>query len=170
MSISTTGLSQIGEVADIMENIIDLLKALYVILTEQQDALVKGDVEKITQKANDQIEIIRKISEIERRRKSLLRSISAESGRTSDIEFTELLEIAGEAYRARLENISSAMKEVLQALGRVNRQNSMLIRQSLSYIDRTLKMIAGEDGLSKVYTESGAVKSQTGRLAIDSKF
>ena len=47
--------------------------------------------------------------------------------------------------------------------------NNMLISQSLSYIDRTLKMIAGEDPTSKVYTSTGELKCRTGRIAMDRK-
>ena len=66
-----------------------------------------------------------------------------------------------------LGDLREALREVIEAIGRVNRQNDTLIRQSLSYIDRTLKLVAGEDAASTVYTLNGEVKCPTGQIVLN---
>jgi len=146
-----------------------LLQELHKSLAAQQDALVKGNVEEINKSVEGQIATLSRIAELERERVSLLREIrSDDTGEKTDITLTSLMEIAPE-HGERLREMRSALKDVLEAIGKVNKHNGMLINQSLSYIGKTLRTIAGEDTSSTVYTSDGDLSCPTGRLAVDRK-
>jgi flagellar biosynthesis/type III secretory pathway chaperone len=144
-----------------------LLKDLHTTLAIQQEALVGGNVEEIRQSVEGQIETLSEISKLERKRTALLDALElGETDETNDTTLTHLIEVAPQ-HAERLREVRQALKEVLEAIGTLNKHNGMLINQSLSYIGKTLRMIAGEDTSSTVYTVDGDVTCPTGRLAVD---
>jgi flagellar biosynthesis/type III secretory pathway chaperone len=146
-----------------------LLRDLHATLAAQQQALVRGDVQEIKHTVEGQIAALSKIAKLERERISLLEAVqSGDHADTQAVTLNHLIEAAPEHGR-RLREVRAALKDVLEAIGTVNRHNGMLINQSLSYINKTLRMIAGEDTSSTVYTPDGGVTCPTGRLAVDRK-
>ncbi len=144
-----------------------LLQHLHATLAAQQNALVQGNVEEIRQSVEGQIATLGEISDLERERGSLLGVILSGDGK-QDVTLSHLIEAAPQ-HGERLREVRSALRDVLEAIGTLNKHNSMLIGQSLSYIGKTLRMIAGEDTSSTVYTADGGVTCPTGRLAVDRK-
>jgi len=147
----------------------DLLGELHAALAGQQGALQKGDAEGIKKSVEVQIAVLSKISGLERERVALVSML--QSGRDcggEDLTLTFLIEFAPQ-HAERLREVRAALADVLKAIGTLNRHNSMLINQSLSYISKTLRMIAGEDTSSTVYTPAGDVTCATGQLAVDRK-
>jgi flagellar biosynthesis/type III secretory pathway chaperone len=145
-----------------------LLEQLHGQLAAQQQALVRGNVEEIKQTVEGQIATLSEIQKLERERMSLLDVLESGEETGQGITLSRLIEVAPQ-HGERLSQVRSALKEVLDAIGTLNRHNGMLINQSLSYIGKTLKMIAGEDKASTVYTPQGDVTCPTGRLAVDRK-
>jgi flagellar biosynthesis/type III secretory pathway chaperone len=147
----------------------DLLQELHTLLAAQQQALVRNDVEDIKQSVEGQIATLSEISKLERERVSLLGAIhSGEADDRGDVTLSHLIEVAPE-HGGRLREVRTALKDVLDAIGTLNKHNGMLINQSLSYIGKTLRTIAGEDTSSTVYTSDGDLTCPTGRLAVDRK-
>ena len=146
----------------------DILRELHTHLTIQQDALVKGDVGAIRQSVEGQIAALSRVAKLERERVSTLEAIQADKGDEKDITLGYLISAAPE-HGERLKEVRAALKDVLEAIGKVNKHNGLLINQSLSYIGKTLRTIAGEDTSSTVYTSDGDISCPTGRLAVDRK-
>lgn len=144
----------------------ELLEDLHRLLAAQQDALVKGKVEDIKQSVEGQIATLSELSKLERDRIYLLGKLQMDGGGEEDLTLTNLIELAPE-HGERLREVRAALKDVVEAIGTLNKHNGMLINQSLSYISKTLKTIAGEDKASTVYTSDGEVTCPTGRLAVD---
>lgn len=157
----------LSKLVDILSGEVDLLRNLYYALKEEQDALVRGDAEGIKDRVEGQIGIIKELAALEDERKAAFRAMCPEEPTDSDINFDTVLGLAGGEQAEHLERMRSSMREVLKSLGEVNRQNDVLIRQSLSYVDRTLRALAGETAGSEVYNASGALQSATGQIAVD---
>ncbi len=157
----------LSKLVDILNGEVKLLKKLHSALKDEQDALVRGDAEGIRDRVEGQIGIIKDLAALEQERKVVFSAVSPEEGADYEIKFDTIIGLAGEAQAARLETMRSSMREVLKSLGEVNRQNEVLIRQSLSYVDRTLRALAGDTAGSEVYNASGALRSATGQIAVD---
>jgi flagellar biosynthesis/type III secretory pathway chaperone len=156
----------VEDLTDILETEIELLRRLHALLAEEQAALVRGDVEKIRETVEGQIGVLSEISGLEDKRLSALAVLSPNGASPEETKLQRIIEAAPQ-YAARLTSVRNALREVLEAIGAINGHNGMLINQSLSYIDRTLKSIAGEDPSSKVYTDRGELRCRTGRIAVD---
>ncbi len=159
----------LAKVVDILTVEVDLLRKLQSALEEEQKALVRGDVEAVKDGVEGQIRFITDLAGLEEERKATFRALSTDGAPGSEIKLDAIIELAGGPEAERLEAVRSSMREVLKSLGEVNRQNDVLIRQSLSYVNRTLRALAGENAGSEVYDAKGGLKSATGQIAVDRK-
>ena len=157
----------LSKLVDILSGEVDLLRKLYSALKDEQDALVRGDAEGIKDGVEGQIGIITDLAGLEEERRAAFRGMCPEEAPDSEIKLETIIDLAGGAQAEHLETMKSSMREVLKSLGEVNRQNDVLIRQSLSYVDRTLRALAGENAGSEIYNASGAIRSATGQIAVD---
>jgi flagellar biosynthesis/type III secretory pathway chaperone len=145
----------------------EILQGLHNLLAAQQQELVRGNTEGIKQSVEGQIETLGEISNLERERVSLLGALRLDGeDQKEDVTLSRLIEIAPQ-HGDRLREVRLALKEVLEAIGTLNQRNGMLINQSLAYIGKTLRAMAGEDKSSTVYTADGDLTCTTGRLAVD---
>ena len=159
----------LAKVVDILSQEVDLLRKLHSALENEQNALVRGDVEGIRERVEGQIDIIKDLAGLEEERRAAFRAVCPDGAPDAEVEFDTIVGLAGGAEAEHLETMRSSMREVLRSLGAVNRQNDVLIRQSLSYVDRTLRALAGEKASSEVYDSSGGLKNATGQIAVDRK-
>jgi flagellar biosynthesis/type III secretory pathway chaperone len=146
---------------------VDLLWRLCSVLEAEQRALVIGDVEHLREHVEAQIALIKEVAALEDERRRLVGDPLPRADSAGPVKLSELAEGAPDDEAASLDGVRAALREVLAALGKVNANNSMLIKQSLSYIDRALTMAAGEDTASSVYTPNGDVKCPTGQIALN---
>ena len=154
---------------EILGEEVDLLRRLHSTLENEQQGLVNGDVESIQKYVESQISILSDVSRLEDERMATLRPLGPPGEESQASKLEMLIEGAPEQEAQSLQEIRASLREVLEGIGSVNKHNGMLISQSLSYIDRTLKMIAGEDSSSTVYTAEGRVTSRIGQIAVDRK-
>ncbi len=159
-------IARLNDLVTILNEEVDLLARLHSTLLAQQQALVDGDVEQVTATVEEQIEILRAIGAIEEKRTAILASENHE-GDVTKLKLDHLIDAAPDYLASELSRTKQALKNVLDAIGRVNTQNGMLINQSLAYIDNTIKLVAGEDRTSAVYTPQGDVKRTTGHIVIN---
>jgi flagellar biosynthesis/type III secretory pathway chaperone len=157
----------LAEIVDILTKEIDLLRKLHTALENEQDALVRGDVEGIRGRVEGQIEVIKGLAALEQERKAAFRALCPDEPSDSEIRMDRIIGLAGEEHAGNLNSIRETMREVLKSLGQVNKQNDVLIRQSMSYVDRMLRALAGESAGSEVYDARGDLRCATGRVAVD---
>lgn len=160
---------ELNELIEILTAEVDLLTRLHSILSKEQDALVTGDVDRIRRTVEEQISVLQEVAVLENRRTTVLENIGGPEGTARDGKLGTLIEQAFGEKADRLKEIRTSLRAMLEAIGTVNSNNGMLINQSLSYIDKTLKMIAGEDDTSRVYTSDGEVKCRTGQIVLNGK-
>jgi flagellar biosynthesis/type III secretory pathway chaperone len=157
----------LSKLVDILSGEVELLTKLYSALKDEQDALVRGDAEGIKDGVEAQIGIIKDLAAVEEERRAIFKAMCPDESPDEDIKLGTIIDLAGGAQAEHLETMRASMRKVLKSLGEVNRQNDVLIRQSLSYVDRTLRALAGENAGSEVYGASGTLKSATGQIAVD---
>jgi flagellar biosynthesis/type III secretory pathway chaperone len=148
---------------------VDLLWKLCSVLEAEQTSLVRGDVGNLKGSVESQISLMKEIAALEDERLSLVGPEAQGDLDAKPLKLEALIEAAPADEAASLGSVRAALREVVEALGRVNTHNNLLIRQSLAYIDKTLKMAAGEDTASAVYTSNGDVTCPTGQIVLNRK-
>jgi flagellar biosynthesis/type III secretory pathway chaperone len=171
MSTSPEGarlpIADLRKVIETLSREVDLLWKLASVLETEQGSLVRGDVEGLRGNVESQIALVREIASLEEVRRSLVRPDGRQEHGAKGPNLEALIAAAPADEAASLDGIRSALRAVLDALGRVNKHNNLLIRQSLAYIDKTLKLAAGEDAAGAVYTSNGDVRCPTGQIKVD---
>ncbi|HVP58685.1 MAG TPA: flagellar protein FlgN [bacterium] len=146
---------------------VDLLWKLCGLLEGEQKALVQNNVDDLKASVEAQIALMKEIGALEDERQGLVRSTTGAGPDTKPVKLDTLIEAAPAEEAASLGTVQAALREVVVALGRVNTHNNLLIRQSLAYIEKALKLAAGEDTASAVYTPNGDLKCATGQIVVD---
>jgi flagellar biosynthesis/type III secretory pathway chaperone len=147
---------------------VDLLQRLLATLGDEQRVLVAGDVGKIKESVEGQIDLVKQFAGVELERQAILKRINRDGRYGREPKMDKMIEDAGEQAPA-LRELRGSLREVLAGLGAVNKRNHLLIRQSLSYIDRTIRLIAGEERSAKQYTPKGDLRAVAGNVAVDRK-
>lgn len=157
--------SQLEDFIGILGRELDLLTRLHSVLVDQQRSLVGGDVEEIGRTVEQQIAIVTEIGDLEDLRKSLLTDIRPSD--VGEMDLDAILGVASGEQAERITSIVNCLKEALESLGIVNKRNGMLIRQSMSYIGKAMKMIAGGGSPTETYTSAGGIDCATRQVAVD---
>ncbi len=157
--------SQLEDFIEILSGELDLLTHLHSALVDQQKCLVSGDVEQVSREVERQIAIVSEIGRLEERRKAMLQSIAPVGEDAMDLE--RIIGDASEEQAERIRGIVDCLREALESLGTVNKRNGMLIRQSMSYIDKTIKMIAGGGAPTETYTSECGIECPTRQVVLD---
>jgi flagellar biosynthesis/type III secretory pathway chaperone len=161
--------ADLRRLGEILSREVELLRDLQKVLGEERDVLVCGDVEAIRRSVEDQIRILEEIGRLEAERGEAVKRLNAAADGVELASLGDVIEAAPEGEAGSLKEARAALRQVLDAIGTVNRHNGMLIKQSLSYIDRTLKLVAGEDPASATYTHDGEIKCMAENKLIDHK-
>ncbi len=156
--------SQLLKLVEILGQETELLQNLYEVLKLQQDGLVRCDIKAITDNVSKQIEILKKIEGIEVERNKILSSLGQDAD--GGIKFEALIEYAPDYISRRLASLRETLREVVSQIRKVNEQNQVLIRQSLSYVQGMLREIAGEDDACG-YGVDGKVGTKMRQIVID---
>jgi flagellar biosynthesis/type III secretory pathway chaperone len=157
--------AELDEFIDILNAELSLLSRLCAVLREQQEALVAGKIEAISGTVEQQIAIVAEITGLEQSRKGVTNRILETDGDGS--ELAAVLGVASENQAARINDIAKCLKDALDSLGTVNERNGMLIRQSMSYIDSTIKLLAGGGSPAETYTADGDIECPTREVALN---
>lgn len=157
--------TELEDFIDVLSKELGLLTRLHSTLIDQQRSLVSGDVKQVSRQVEQQIAIAGEIGTLEERRKSILSEIPPVCEDGTDLE--AILGIASEEQAERINGIVDCLRDALGALGEVNKRNGTLIRQSMSYINKTLRMIAGAGAPTETYTSEGSIECPTRQVAMD---
>lgn len=156
--------SDLLRLVEVLGHEAELLEALYEVLKRQQDGLVESDIKMISDNVSRQIDILKEIESIEMERNNILSAIGKEVG--AGIGLESLIESAPDYISRRLASLREGLREVVSQIRKVNEQNQLLIRQSLSYVQTMLKEIAGEDDACG-YGADGKVGVKIREMVID---
>ena len=159
--------AQLDDFIDILNTELDLLSRLHAVLAEQQDALVAGQIDDISTGVEQQIAIVSEMARLEERREAVMDGLAQAGGDGPALE--AILGVASENQAVRINGVVEGLRDALESLGTVNKRNGMLIRQSMSYIDRTVKLLASGGAPAETYTAEGGIESPTREVALNKR-
>lgn len=136
---------------------LDLGSQLLLATRAQRSAIISGDVTRLAQ-------LMERVDDIVLR----IRRSEAEAGAIlGDGGLEEALEAMRSGERAQFEEIRSKTIELLDEVASANAANAGLLEDALYYIENTVRLIAGSDGASSVYSRLGMVDKRAASAAVD---
>ena len=146
----------LSDLRTLLKRQVENLRDLEVVLREQRDVLARRDVPGILESIRRQEECLNRVQAIERSRSDLMGRISGRMGvDPGGMTLKKLAESVDPETGAELRSMGEAIRATMEDIGRVNRNNRRLIKNSLAFIREMLGAVTGKGPEKSTYGSSG---------------
>ena len=147
--------------SDLLDKEIASFRAMVSSLEMARQALVQNDVVALGQAVEAQKEQARCIAQQERDRTRIAQQMATAIGEDpKTLTLQRLIDLVDapltEPLRARRETLLVLQEDV----NRLNRQNSLLLKQSMKYVDKSLRILSGAAPGGNTYERSGKAETR----------
>lgn len=155
------------QLVEIVQKEVDTFQTLLDTMENEQKALVTQDVTELETAVAAQSELAVNAGALERARTRLVTELSQELGVTAtDMTLKRLIDRIQGPHSQRLGEMRETLIAMHEKILAANRQNSLLIKQSMKYVDKSLRILTGDGPETGVYAQSGKV-SKTSRTVLN---
>ena len=158
----------IKELESALEEELALQKKLVALAETKRDALINIDSNKVEIISREEGSIVLALTNVGQRR---VRAISAVAKATTSKErmpsITSISKGLDEPYKTRITELSAELKKVITHSARINKQNRMLIENSLLHIKDFFNAIGDGGNSTLVYTRRGIANKAPSTAVID---
>ena len=150
-----------AELAQIVEKEVLTFQRLLESLTLEQKALIQHDIASIEAAVAEQQKLTQHAALLEKGRVRLVKQLAVLLGENSaDLTLKRLLERVEGPQADLLCGLRQSLIEIHEQLRQENRNNTLLLRQSMKYVDKSLQLLTGGPGSTGVYAQSGKMDSR----------
>lgn len=143
----------------ILEEETDAFRRMLDLLKEQQRALVQNNVAAIQANVERQRQMTEAVGLIEARRVQATRGIGQRFGLGEEaLTVSRLCDFYEGEDVDRARALRETLLDLHAEIRQTNRNNALLIRHAVRYVDRTLQLLKGGDGTNRVYHRSGVTE------------
>lgn len=147
--------SVVSQLIEVINRETKCLEKFLTLFAEEQKYLVENDVDSLRRCVEDQERTMRDAGQLEDKRirltDSLAEHLKIDKGKVNLSKLTDLVE---ESYSSRLRELQSTLSSLYARLERQRKKNEFLIKQSMKYVDRSIKIFSGMSGTDVNYTAS----------------
>lgn len=161
--------------SDVIEQLISVVaeeaehcERILVLLRQQQDCLVRGDIENLQNNLRDQENSLRRSRELERRRRSLAQQVAeAADLQEQSPSLKTLIATLSDDYGRRLSELRISMAAAIERVNKTKEQNRMLIERSLTNINEIIKLLAATNVAVADYSGAKRKTHDAAALSVD---
>ena len=140
---------------------------LYDLSRKKSEIIVDGDVDALTRVLSVEQQLVIELGHLENQREKVIEewalSVGVDPQRAT---LSEIIPFLNGDTKGRIEKVWNELSEMVSQLRQTNDLNGTLIKNSLEYIDFSIKLLAGQDEAGTVYSKGGKapVKQQNRNL------
>ncbi|HOX28931.1 MAG TPA: flagellar protein FlgN [bacterium] len=135
---------------------------LYKLLKKKEKELISGNTRKLQVILRDEEKYINELDRLENERMKATAACTSEANVKTTLK--EMLSLAPEAERQRLESAAMGLMETLNAVAALNRTNAELIKESMNFVGYNINLFSSDRRLDNMYGESGRVLGAEPRI------
>lgn len=131
-------------------------------LEAEQKALIENDIQGLDEAVETQKALAQRADTQEKARVKIIRQMAPmmqEDPKT--LTLRRLIDLADVAFAERLLAQREELLDLQEKLRNTNRRNSVLIKQSMKYVDKTLRILTGGSPMGNRYARSGKADAST---------
>lgn len=142
----------------LLDNLIQLHKALYTLAMQKKEVLIKGEIDELVAITRKEQQLIKGITAAETERQQVVKELSAEKGfPLQEGRLAELIKLTTSAEeKQRLTSYREELTRVVTQLQHANDLNQQLLKQSLSFVNMTLDLLTDTPEDDYIYGQSTA--------------
>ena len=158
--------SLVSKLIGIIHEEVRSLHKLLELVDEEQETLVQNDAEKLVDNVARQETLLGEAENLEKRRLQVTEQLSRKCMvAPGELTMSRLTDLVEEAHSAELKTLQHNLLDAHQKIEETNRNNELLIRQSMGYITRTLDVLTACPPQETTYERSGRVQEVQHRQA-----
>lgn len=151
--------SFVSELIRILQEEVGSLHKLLELVDEEQETLVRNDAEGLASNVARQEALLGEAEALERRRLEVTEALSRHLRvAPEELTISRLMDLVEEAHSAEIRKLQHTLLDAYQKIEEANRDNELLIRQSMEYITRTLDVLTAYPTRERTYERSGHVR------------
>lgn len=155
------------ELIDILEKQRELYKKLLEIAKAKQPVLVKGNLAKLEEFIKQEEQIVVQVGKLEEQRSRVHQALANHFHFPEpEITLSEIAAKVSAELSNKLSQVGDGLKDILNELKDVNNLNSVLIKQSLDYIEFTVNLITSMGETPSYPEKPGEPKREQSRARI----
>lgn len=139
--------SQVSQLIEVINKEILCLEKFLALLSEEQKFLVEDEVDSLRKSIEEQEKTIGDARKLEDARikltDSLAEKLKIDKG---EVKLSKLIELVEESYSTKLRELQSTLSTLYAKLERQRKKNEFLIKQSMKYVDKSMKIFLGLEG------------------------
>lgn len=153
----------------VLERHAKLHRGLLVILERKKSAMVAVRPEDLEAVLVEERAALDTIADSERDRVGLTEEVGAAFGfpEPRRMRLLDLVQRVGEDHRDSLLDLRDELRELADAIDRLNRLNGTLVLHSLEHIHLFLSLLSGKDPAAKIYSKAGGEEAVAGSIIVD---
>jgi flagellar biosynthesis/type III secretory pathway chaperone len=129
---------------------------MLIVAEAKQDAIIKGDLEKLEAAVVDERALVAKIEDEERKRLAVMPLVKTGVGAPAETEkLADVIALMPEPERTAMTAVREELKTVLEDCQIRTRHNAELLKASLEHVESFLRTLADETAKDKTYTRDG---------------
>jgi hypothetical protein len=134
----------VSQLIQVINSEILCLERFLTLLSEEQRFLVEKDIQSLERSIEEQERAIREQRELEDARIKLTDSIAGKLKIDKQkVNISKLIELVEESYSTELRELQGTLASLYAKLERQRKKNEFLIKQSMKYVDKTIKVFSG---------------------------
>ena len=152
--------SRLGSICDSLTRQLDCYKTLIGLSEKERVCLRQKDSVGLARALNEKEAVLCIIKELEAQRKGQVRSLAAEANLSEEsLTVTQMMELATEPYRSRLQQIKREIHEVSAALAAATQRNIFLVEHLQGYARDMIGLFLAFNQQGTVYRRNGGIES-----------
>ncbi len=145
---------------EVTEKEIVTFQRLLEALEREQQALMHQNIDALATAAGEQQGLTEAAAELEKDRVEIVDRLAVALQEDRDaLTLKRLVERIQGPYAEQLGEIRGALIDLQIKIQKANRQNTLLIKQSMKYVDKTLQILSGSGNSGGIYEQSGKVEN-----------
>jgi FlgN protein len=155
------------ELIEILEKEASLFETFLDLLEQQQEALVRNDVNRLNEITEMQKEKLVHAGQLSKSREELIRRLSELGKAPQNATISRLVESASSGQTTMMEQLRETILELNEKIIKVRTQNEMLINRSRENIMKTIELLGRIKMPDDQYHNEGRRNAVQGSLALD---
>ncbi len=152
--------AMIVELIEVIQKEVCAFQRLVELLEVEQQALVRHEVAAIETVLAEKHETVVEAAVLEEERIRIVERLSdALQEDPASLTLKRLIERVGGPQSERLGEMRETLIALQEKIQMVNRHNTLLIKQSMKYVDKSLRILTGGEGSGGVYVQSGKIEN-----------
>ena len=134
----------VSQLIEVINKEISCLERFLTLLSEEQEFLVEKDIDSLRKSIEEQEKTIQDERKLEEARIKLTDSLAGNLKiDKEEVNISKLIELVEESYSTELRQLQSTLASLYAKLERQRKKNEFLIRQSMKYVDKSIKVFLG---------------------------